>query len=135
MDKPLHVENMLVAWADTDAGGRIHWSAVFRWAEAAEHALLRTLGWQLSEAGSYPRRSTEATYHRPLRFGQRFELGIGVERMGTSAVTFGWTVVCGGQTCVSGRHTVVHVGGNGRPAPWPEHLRAGLAGGGRSARG
>jgi hypothetical protein len=34
----LHVEPLRVAWVDTDAGGRIHWSAVFRWAELAEHA-------------------------------------------------------------------------------------------------
>ncbi len=126
---------MLVAWADTDAGGRIHWAAVFRWAEVAEHALLRSLGWQTSEAGSYPRRSTEAVYHRPLRYGQRFELRIGVERVGTTSVTFSWTAISDGETCVSGRHTVVHVDGNGRPAPWPDHLQAGLAGGGLSAGG
>ncbi|MFC3585590.1 acyl-CoA thioesterase [Streptantibioticus rubrisoli] len=133
MVAPAHVEHMRVAWADTDASGRIHWSVIFRWAEAAEHAFLHTLGWQPSEVGSYPRRSTEAEYHRPLRFGQRFELRIGVERVGTSSVTFGWTVISDGQTCVSGRHTVVHIDGNGRPAPWPDHLRAGLVDGDRSS--
>ncbi|WP_198550414.1 acyl-CoA thioesterase [Streptomyces silvensis] len=129
----MHVDHQHVVWADTDAGGRIHWSVVFRWAEAAEHTYLRTLGWQPEEARSYPRRSTRATYHRPLRFGQRFELRLGVERVGTSSVTFVWTVVSEGETCVTGRHTVVHIDGAGRPAPWPDHLRAGLAGGGRGA--
>jgi acyl-CoA thioesterase FadM len=127
MVRPFHVEHMLVAWADTDAGGRNHWSAVFRWAEAAEHGLLRSIGWHSSEAGSYPRRATEAVYHRPLRFGERFELRIGVEKVGVSAVTFGWQVVRDGETCIEGGHTVVHVGGDGRPAPWPDRLRAGLA--------
>jgi acyl-CoA thioester hydrolase len=129
----MHVEHMTVAWADTDAGGRIHWSVVFRWAEVAEHTFLRTLGWKTSEAGSYPRRSAEVAYHRPLRFGQPFELRIGVERVGTSSVKFGWTVISEGEPCVSGRHTVVHIDENGRPAPWPDHLRAGLTGGGRGA--
>ncbi|GAA0564976.1 acyl-CoA thioesterase [Actinomadura livida] len=135
MVEPLHVEQMQVRWADTDAGGRIHWSAVFRWAEAAEHSFLRALGWDTEKAGTYPRRSTEAAYHRPLRFGQNFEVRIGIERMKTSSVTFGWTVVSGGQTCVSGRHTVVHIGDDGRPARWPDHLRAGLAGVLRGAGG
>ncbi|WP_221351508.1 acyl-CoA thioesterase [Streptomyces beigongshangae] len=133
MNEPVHVEHLRVLWADTDAGGRIHWSAVFRWAEAAEHAFLRTLGWRPAEAGSYPRRSTEAAYHRPLRFGQDFELRISVERVRTGSVTFGWTATSDGQVCVSGSHTVVHIDADGRPAPWPDRLRAGLADGGRAA--
>ena len=34
-----HVERLRVAWVDTDAGGRIHFSNAFRWAELAETAL------------------------------------------------------------------------------------------------
>ena len=39
-----HVVRARVAWVDTDAGGRIHFTAVFRWAELAETALRRELG-------------------------------------------------------------------------------------------
>jgi acyl-CoA thioester hydrolase len=35
------VERARVAWVDTDAGGRIHFTAAFRWAEAAETELMR----------------------------------------------------------------------------------------------
>ena len=76
----LHTERLRVAWADTDAGGRIHWSAVFRWAEVAEHALLRSLGRDRSEAGPYPRRSAEVVYHLPLEFDDEFEVRLGVEK-------------------------------------------------------
>ena len=122
----LHVEPLRVAWADTDAGGRIHWSVVFRWAELAEHALLRRLGRTRDEAGPYPRRSTDVVYHRPLEFEDEIEVHLGVDRLGTSSVTFGWRILCDGELCVEGRHTVVHVGANGAPSPWPPALRAGL---------
>jgi YbgC/YbaW family acyl-CoA thioester hydrolase len=122
----LHTEHLRVAWADTDAGGRIHWSAVFRWAELAEHALLRKLGRSRSEAGPYPRRSTEAVYHLPLEFEDEFDVQLGVEKAGRTSVTFGWRIVRGDELCVEGTHTVVHVGDDGRGAPWPDHLRHGL---------
>ena len=43
-------ESSRVAWVDTDAGGRIHFTAAFRWAEQAETALMRRLGF-LNEPG------------------------------------------------------------------------------------
>ena len=39
-----HTERMRVGWIDTDAGGRIHFTVAFRWAEAAETGLYRKLG-------------------------------------------------------------------------------------------
>ena len=41
-------------------------------------------------------------------------------------MTFGWQMVRGEELCVEGRHTVIHVGEDGRSAPWPTGLRAGL---------
>lgn len=122
----LHVEPLRVAWADTDAGGRIHWSVVFRWAELAEHALLRKLGRTRNQAGPYPRRSTDATYHRPLEFDDEIEVHLGVTRVGSTSVTFGWWIFRDGELCVEGRHTVVHVGEDGAASPWPPALQAGL---------
>jgi len=48
-----------VAWVDTDAGGRIHFTAAFRWAELAETALMRRLGLIGATWGDYPRRKVE----------------------------------------------------------------------------
>ena len=62
-----HVERIRVAWVDTDAGGRIHFSNAFRWAEQAETALRRELG-ILDGWGDYPRKHAEAEFHRVLRF-------------------------------------------------------------------
>lgn len=122
----LHVEHLRVAWVDTDASGRIHWSSAFRWAELAEHRLLSRLGRDRDDAGSYPRRAAQVTYHRALEFDDRFEVRLRVEKAGSTSVTFGWRILRGDDLCIEGRHTVVHVGDNGLPRRWPEYLRAGL---------
>src|SRR5205823_4746030 len=53
---PRHIERSRVAWIDTDAGGRIHFTAAFRWAEAAETALMRSLA-LMGNWADYPRRA------------------------------------------------------------------------------
>jgi acyl-CoA thioester hydrolase len=119
-----HRERMRVAWADTDASGRIHFTAAFRWAEVAEHALLRRLG--LSPPGNadgFPRRHVEATYHRPLRFADEFDLVLAAERVGRTSVTYAWQAIRDGQVCVEGRTVTVHVDGDGTPTPVPRALR------------
>ena len=56
-----------VEWVDTDAAGHQHYTAILRWAEAAEAELLRSLGidWLF---GRTPRVRHEVDYQRcPLR--------------------------------------------------------------------
>jgi acyl-CoA thioester hydrolase len=122
-----HVEPVRVAWADTDAGGRIHFTAALRYAEAAEAALRRRLG-MLDDWGDYPRRRVEAEYRVVLRFDDQADVRIRVEGIGSTSITWAWTIVRGDEICVEGRHVVVHVDGDGRPAPLAERLRAALAG-------
>ena len=124
---PSHVERSRVAWVDTDAGGRIHFTAAFRWAEAAETALLRSLG-LLDGWADFPRRAVEAEYLEVLRFEDEFELELSPERVGTSSVTYGWVIRRDGADCIRGRHTVVHVDAAGRPAPLSDSVRRALAG-------
>ena len=116
-----------VAWIDTDAGGRIHFTAAFRWAEAAETALWRSLV-QLDDWANYPRRAVEAEYFAVLRFDDEFELELTVERVGTSSVTYVWEIRHDGELCIRGRHTAVHVDAAGRPAPLNLEVRRALSG-------
>jgi YbgC/YbaW family acyl-CoA thioester hydrolase len=116
-----------VAWVDTDAGGRIHFTAVFRYAEAAETELARELG-LLDGWGSYPRRRVEADYLRVLVFDDEVEVRLAVERVGRTSITYAWTITRDGEVCVEGRHTAVHVDAEGRPAELPSELRARLVG-------
>ena len=115
-----------VAWVDTDAGGRIHFTAVFRWAEAAETALLRDHG-LLDAWADYPRRAVEAEYLAVLRFEDEFELVLVPHQVGTTSVTYEWEIFRGDEMCIRGRHTVVHVDDIGRPAPLRPEVRRALS--------
>jgi acyl-CoA thioester hydrolase len=121
------VERLRVAWVDTDAGGRIHFSNAFRWAEVAETSLMRRLG-MLEGWGDYPRKHAEAEFHRVLRFEDELDVRLGVEQVGRTSITYSWTLEREGEVCVSGRHTVVSVDRDGRPAPLSEEVRAALSG-------
>jgi acyl-CoA thioester hydrolase len=133
-----HLYRGRVAWVDTDASGRIHFTAVFRWAEAAEHDLLRSLGHSFQ--GGFPRVDVQAAYRAALRFEDEFELGLGVEAVRRSSIGYTWQVRSRGAVAVEGRHTVVFVGDGDRAQPLPEGLRDQLTGmlptaSGDSARG
>ncbi len=125
---PRHSSQSRVAWIDTDAGGRIHFTAAFRWAETAETALLRSLG-LLEEWADYPRRAVEAEYLAVLRFEDEFEVELAPQKVGTSSITYGWEIRrSDGEVCIRGRHTAVHVDSDGRPAPLSPEARRMLAG-------
>jgi acyl-CoA thioesterase FadM len=123
---PEHVESLRVHWVDTDAGGRIHFSNALRWAELAEEGLRRRLG-LLDDWGSYPRRLVEAQFHRVLVFDDAIDVSIRPGRVGTTSIEWAWRIARSGELCVEGRMVVVHVDGEGRPAPLPEAVRAALS--------
>jgi acyl-CoA thioester hydrolase len=122
-----HRERRRVAWIDTDAGGRIHFTAVFRYVEAAETGLRRELG-LMDGWADYPRRRVEADYLSVLRFEDEVEVRIVPERLGRTSITWRWEIARDGERCVEGRHTVVHVDAEGRPAELPRDVRERLAG-------
>jgi YbgC/YbaW family acyl-CoA thioester hydrolase len=115
-----------VAWVDTDAGGRIHFTAAFRWAEAAETELMRRLGLPWERWGRYPRRKVEAEYLKVLRFDDKVEVRLRVENVGRTSVTYAWTIAKDGEAHIKGRHTVVHVDAEGKPEPIDDTLRTAL---------
>ncbi|MFN2629491.1 MAG: acyl-CoA thioesterase [Gaiellaceae bacterium] len=127
MPPPVHVQRTRVAWGDTDAGGRIHFTAAFRWVEAAETGLGRSLG-LLEDWGDLPRRAVEAEYLAVLVFDDEIEVELRPERVGTTSVTYVWEVRRDREVCVRGRHTAVHVDAEGRPTPLPTAMRRALEG-------
>jgi acyl-CoA thioester hydrolase len=120
-----HVEHRRVTWADTDAGGRIHFSNAFRWAEEAETALRRKLG-VLEGWGDYPRKRAEAEFHEVLRFEDEIAVRITPERLGTTSITWRFEITRDDEVCVDGRLVVVHVDDDGRPTPLTDDERAAL---------
>jgi len=128
MSAPIHEhrERLRVAWVDTDAGGRIHFTAAFRWAEAAETALRRQLG-IMDGWGDYPRRRVEADFHQVLVFEDELDVFIRPERVGRTSVTWAWRIERDGVVCVDGRMVVVHVDAHGKPAQLPDAVRRALS--------
>jgi YbgC/YbaW family acyl-CoA thioester hydrolase len=124
-----HREPVRVEFADTDAGGRIHHTAALRWAERAEHQLLRSLGGSLgrSELTRFPRRRVEVDFLAPLRFGDEVVVEIAASAVGRTSVTYAWRVLKDGVSCVEGATTCVHVDDAGRPCAVPPGLRAALS--------
>lgn len=115
------VRDCRVEWGDTDASGRIHFTAPFRWVESVEHALLRSLG-QLSQ-GSYPRVDVRARYVTALRYPDEVQVRLGVDRVGRTSIGWVWEIVRGEEVAVHGRHVVVHVGAGDLPSELPSELR------------
>ncbi|MGI5191346.1 acyl-CoA thioesterase [Promicromonospora sp. CA-289599] len=129
-----HSEQVRVEFADTDAGGLIHHTAALRWAERAEHQLLRSLG-RSERNGSeligpeltrFPRRRLEVDFLGPLRFGDEVVVEIAATAVGRTSVTYRWQVLRDGVSCVEGTTTCVHVDDAGLPSPVPAALRAAL---------
>jgi YbgC/YbaW family acyl-CoA thioester hydrolase len=117
-------ERFRVAWVDTDTGGRIHFTAAFRWAEATETSLYRRLGMLHGERADYPRRHVEAEFRRALVFEDEVEVLLRVERLGRTSITYRWEISKDGETAIEGTHTVVRVGPDGRPASLADEVRA-----------
>ncbi|MFE6052981.1 AMP-binding protein [Kitasatospora sp. NPDC056446] len=115
-----------VEWSDTDAAGHYHFSAVQRWAEAAEAALLRRLG--LAELfGRIPRVHFEADYRERLWFGDVVRTELRVVRVGASSLHYAFEVHGPQGLAASGRMSVVHAAPHAKGAePWPARARRAL---------
>ncbi|MFE4972216.1 acyl-CoA thioesterase [Kitasatospora sp. NPDC056651] len=114
-------------WSDTDAAGHYHFSAVQRWAEAAEAALLRRLG--LAELfGRIPRVHFEADYRERLWFGDLVRTELRVVRVGGSSLHYAFEVYGPNGPAASGRMSVVHAAAHDAgAAPWPAQVRRTLS--------
>lgn len=115
-----------VEWPDTDAAGHYHHSTVIRWMEAAEAELYSRHG-LLDLFGVVPRVHLEVSHRVRLWFRDQVEITLRVERLGTTSVTFGFTVHRAEELAVEGFFTAVHIDPvAGRSTPWPERTRAAL---------
>jgi YbgC/YbaW family acyl-CoA thioester hydrolase len=102
----------LVEFADTDMAGIVHFATFFRYMEAAEHALLRSLGLSVTmewegQRISFPRVSASCDYVRPARFEEDLDVTVRVERVGTKSVTYAFEFHRAGQLLARGQLTTV----------------------------
>ena len=82
-----------VDFAETDMAGIAHFSNYFRWIEAAESALLREIGVDLTASDGttdygWPRVRASCSYHEPLRYGDELEIQLFVKAIKLKAVEY-----------------------------------------------
>ena len=124
-----HTEEMRVQWIDTDASGRIHYTAALRYFEVAEHQLMRKLfgdaGGPDERSFGLPRVHVEADYREALRYGDEFACTARIVGVGRTSITFGFEAHnSSGDVCLDGRIVAVAVGDDGRSMPLPKEFRA-----------
>ena len=90
------VHHCRLLFADTDASGRIHHSAIFRYFEAAEAEFFRAAGIPYSYLDTlgarYPRVRVEADFYGPLKDDDPLDISVSVERVGKSSFTLAFDV-------------------------------------------
>src|SRR5258708_37631022 len=75
-----------IRFVDTDASGRIHYTALLRHFEAAEFEFLRSIGCPYNSLeGSYPRVHVECDYLSALVCDDAISTAVAVDRIGRSS--------------------------------------------------
>lgn len=110
-----------VAFAETDASGRIHFTAPLRWVEEAEHLLLLRGG--VRDVACFPRVDVRSQYLVSLGFDDEVTVELAVVHVGRTSIGYEWRGSRRAETCFKGRHSVVHVDAEGSPTALPEGLR------------
>ncbi len=122
-----------IRFVDTDASGRIHYTALFRHFETAEEEFMRSLGFAYDTHDprqlSYPRVHVEADYLSALKHDDPVYITVGVAKFGTSSYTLEFNLYLEetSEVAASGLITVVCMSKKSQKAhPLPEELRATL---------
>lgn len=81
-----------VEWSDTDMAGIVHFTAFFRFMEAAEHAFFRSLGFSIHttnpETVGWPRVHAECDFQYPLRFEDSVEVRLLVRERRPKSIVY-----------------------------------------------
>ena len=115
-----------VEWADTDAAGHHHNTAVLRWLEEAETVLHERLGIAEQTFGQTPRVRIEIDFTERLYFRDVVVIRLAVAAVGRTSLTYSFEVARDETVAARGRLVVVNaVAGEGAQA-WSDRVRQAL---------
>ena len=126
-----HFTTLTTRWADNDAYGHVNNTVYYEWFDTAVNRWLVEQG-LLDIERSDPIGlvvQTGCSYFAPLAFPDDVEVGIAIERLGASSVTYRIGVFAAGAmgAAAQGHFTHVYVGRDSRrPAPLPDEWRTKL---------
>ena len=77
--------------------------------------------------GAVPTAQIETRFTAPSRHGDRLTLTLAIRRLGRASCSYALTATCAGELRFETEATLVFVGPDGRPRPWPEPIRTKLS--------
>jgi YbgC/YbaW family acyl-CoA thioester hydrolase len=120
-----------VAFVDTDASGRIHFTAMLRYYETAEQEFLRSLGLGhhlLPPDVGFPRVRVECEYRSAVIFDDELDISVSVKRVGTTSYTLEFIARKGDTIAANGGFVVVCVSrARGHAQALPDVFREALS--------
>ena len=109
-EKPF-VWHSRIRFVDTDASRRIHYTAMLRHFEAAEHEFLSHIGCAYPQISSrevdFPRVHVEVDFQSGTKYNDLLAIEVWIERIGGSSFTFALRASVDGTQAASGRIVVV----------------------------
>jgi len=127
-----HFTTITTRWADNDAYGHVNNTVYYEWFDTAVNRWLVEAGLLDIERGDPIGLvvQTGCSYFAPLAFPDDVDVGIAIERLGSSSVAYRIGVFASGaaEPAAQGHFTHVYVDRqNRRPAPLPDAWRERLA--------
>ncbi len=129
MENPLYRQQGVIAFADTDASGWMHFPNVFKYVEEAEHTFLKSCGILVFDRslGGWPRVKVSCEYKRPFVAGDHYEVLLEISRIGASSLTWEFQVLnAAAEIAAHGSMTTVRVDHAGKPVLITEAERSQL---------
>ena len=118
-----------VRFVDTDASGRIHYTSMLRFFEAAEVEFFRSVGVSYSEfeneVTGYPRVYVDCNYTGSVVDDDLVRIAVSVEHVGKSSFTLGFAATVRGGAVAHGKIVIVCMDkATQRSQPLPEAFAA-----------
>jgi len=115
-----------IRYIDTDASGRIHYTAMFRYFESAEIEFLRTLGitYTVKRGIAFPRVHVECDFKLAILHDDLIDIEVRLTRVGRSSARFEFTTLKDGQLAARGAVVIACMdSATQRAAPIPDQIR------------
>ncbi|HTU44625.1 MAG TPA: thioesterase family protein [Bryobacteraceae bacterium] len=119
-----------IRFIDTDASGRIHYTAMFRYFESAEIEFLRTLGvsYDASRGYNLPRVHVECDFLRVIGHDDLITIEVSLTKLGNSSIRFEFQTFKANELAAKGAVVIVCADRKTlRSVPIPGDLRAKLS--------
>jgi YbgC/YbaW family acyl-CoA thioester hydrolase len=120
-----------IRYIDTDASGRIHYTAMYRYFESAEIEFMRSLGIVYGpNRYAFPRVHTECDFRMAIVHDDEIEIEVYLARLGRSSVRLEFRTLKSGELAASGVIVIACMDrATQRATPIPPDLREKLSAG------